>query len=250
MFPVFFSIESFDLRASYVFLALGILAGIAVGFRESQRVGLSKNNFHIYWMSAIPFALLIGALNGFLFRFPIADALERLEHSFSYGLISFGAIAGALLLGYQLAIIRKQNTGVVLDTIALILPLVLGVYRIGCLLNGCCHGLETDSFLGIVLPNDYGIWARRYPTQIWLMVFNLGLFLWLWSQREKKSFDGMIAIQYLIIYSAGRMIIDAFRELPPALGPLSLHQVMALTMLLATLYAYAEIYFARRSTAK
>ena len=173
--------------------------------------------------------------------------MERLEHSFSNGLISFGAIAGTLLLGYILSKVRKQNTGVTLDTISLILPLVLGIYRIGCVLNGCCHGLETESFLGVVLPDDFGIWARRYPTQIWLMLFNLGLFAWLWSLRKKKSFDGIITIYYLLAYSLGRLIIDAFRELPPALGPLSLHQVMALTMLLATLYAYAEIYFARRS---
>lgn len=79
------------------------------------------------------------------------------------------------------------------------------------------------------------------------MLFNLGLFAWLWSARKKKSFDGIITIYYLVAYSLGRLIIDAFRDLPSALGPLSMHQLMALIMLLATLYAYAEIWFARRS---
>ena len=206
MFPVLLTIENFDLRASYVFLALGILAGLVVGFKENKRVGFETKNFHLYWMSAVPFALLIGALNGFLFRFRITDALARIDESLSYGLVSFGAIGGMLLLGYVVATVRKQNVGLTLDTIALILPLILGIYRIGCMLNGCCYGLETDSFLGIVLPNDFGVWARRYPTQIWLMVFNLGLFAWLWSQREKKAFNGMLTIQYLVIYSAGRFI--------------------------------------------
>ncbi|MBT7190291.1 MAG: hypothetical protein HN916_08870 [Anaerolineae bacterium] len=247
MFPVFFTVANFEFRASYLFLTLAIIAGLVLGYKESRRVGLSDQNFRLYAISVIPFALLLGAINALLFRYPLADALERLEHSFSNGLISFGAIAGTLLLGYILSKVRKQNTGVTLDTISLILPLVLGIYRIGCVLNGCCHGLETESFLGVVLPDDFGIWARRYPTQIWLMLFNLGLFAWLWSLRKKKSFDGIITIYYLLAYSLGRLIIDAFRELPPALGPLSLHQVMALTMLLATLYAYAEIYFARRS---
>ena len=201
MFPVLFSIQDFDLRASYVFLALGIFAGIVVGYKESRRVGLSKMDFHLYWMSAIPFALLLGALNAFLFRFPIADALERFEDSLSYGLISFGAISGMLFLGYLLSAVRKVKTGLVLDTISLMLPLILGIYRIGCILNGCCHGVETDSFLGIILPDDYGILARRYPTQIWLMIFNLGLFAWLWSIRKKKAFDGIITIYYLIAYS-------------------------------------------------
>ena len=247
MFPIFFTIANFELRASYVFLALGILAGVLVGAKESRRLGFEAKQFRLYLLSAIPFALFIGALNGFLFRFPFAVALERLESALSYGLVSFGAIIGMFVLGYVIAKIQKLNVGLVLDTIAVILPLVIGIYRIGCLLNGCCYGVETDSFPGIVLPNDYGVWARRYPTQIWLMVFNLGLFAWLWSIRKKKSFNGIIAIYYLIAYSLGRLIIDSFRELPLALGPLSLHQVMALTMLLATSYAYLEIRLARRS---
>ena len=247
MFPVFFTVASFEFRASYLFLALGILAGIFVGLKESRRIGLSDQNFRLYAISVIPFALLLGAINAFLFRYPLADALERLEHSLTNGLISFGAIFGTLLLGYLLSKARKENTGLTLDTISLMLPLVLGIYRIGCMLNGCCHGLETDSFLGVVLPDDFGIWARRYPTQIWMMLFNLGLFAWLWSVRKKKSFDGIITIYYLVAYSLGRLIIDAFRDLPSALGPLSMHQLMALIMLLATLYAYAEIWFARRS---
>lgn len=134
-----------------------------------------------------------------------------------------------------------------MDTISLALPLILAIYRIGCLLNGCCYGLETDSFFGIVLPGYFGVWAKRYPTQIWLFVLNLALFTWLWSMRKKKSFDGILTIHYLILYSLGRLVIDAFRDLPRVLGPFSFHQLLAMTILLTTLYAYAEIYFARRS---
>ena len=247
MYPVLFTIANFELRASYVFLFLGILIGILLGYKEAQRVGISKIDFHLYWISAIPIALFLAAFNGFIFWIRLGDIFGRLEDILSYGLVSFGAILGMLLLGYFLTKIRKTNTGLFLDTVSLTLPLILGIYRIGCLLNGCCYGLETDSFLGIILPGHLGIWARRYPTQIWLIVFNLALFAWLWSIRKKKSFDGILTIYYLILYSLGRLVIDIFRDLPRVLGPFSFHQLLAITILLTTLYAYLEIYFARRS---
>jgi len=250
MYPVLITIANFDLRSSYVFLFLGILFGILVGYKEAKRVGISSFDFHIYWISAIPIALLFAAINGFAFWNHFGKISGRLEDILSYGLVSFGAIFGMLFLGYCLTKIRKINTGLYLDTVSLTLPVILAIYRIGCILNGCCHGLETESFLGITLPDNLGVLVRRYPTQIWLMVFNFALFAWLWSIRKKKSFDGVLTIYFLVLYSLGRLIIDAFRDLPRVLGPFSFHQLLAITILLTTLYAYLEIWLTRRSVAE
>lgn len=247
MYPVLFSIANFELRASSLFLFLGILSGILIGYKETKRVNISSIEFHLYWISAIPIALFLAAINGFVFWNRMRKNSGQLEDILSYGLVSYGAILGMLLLGYLLTKIRKTNTALFLDTVSLILPLILAIYRIGCILNGCCYGLETDSFLGIMLPDSLGVLVKRYPTQIWLMVFNFSLFTWLWLIRKKKSFDGILTIYFLILYSVGRLIIDIFRDLPRVFGPLSFHQLLAITILLTTLYAYAEIYFARRS---
>jgi phosphatidylglycerol---prolipoprotein diacylglyceryl transferase len=250
LYPTLFTLGEIGIRSSVVFLVLGIIAGILLGWREARRVGISDREFHLYWISAIPLALLFGVLNGLIFRVGFWNALDNLEHALSNGLVSFGAALGLLLWGYLLFSKLskfKKPIGLVLDTISLILPLILGIYRIGCLLNGCCHGLETDSIFGIVLPGAFGIWAKRFPTQIMLMVFNFALFAWLWSRREKKAFEGSLTFSFLIIYSFGRLLIDSLRTLPRVLGPFSLHQLTSIAILLITIYIYFEYWMAKRS---
>ncbi|MBN1452986.1 MAG: prolipoprotein diacylglyceryl transferase [Anaerolineales bacterium] len=247
MYPILFSIGAWEIHSSIVFLILGILAGVLLGWQESQRMGYSKQNVLTFLVSVVPFALFLGALNGLLFWLGLFDALKNLTSPLSSGLVSFGIILGALFLGWVFALRRRQQVGPVLDLISLTFPLMLGIYRIGCLLNGCCYGLETNSFLGMYLPGYQNEWAYRYPTQIMLIVFNLGLFTWLWTSRKNKSFEGSLTLSFLFWYSLGRLAIDAFRDLPRVLGPFSPHQLASLTILLVTLYIYFDLWHEKRT---
>src|SRR5262249_34070419 len=38
--------------------------------------------------------------------------------------------------------------------------------RVGCLLNGCCAGRRSESWVALSLPNHRGEWARRLPVQL------------------------------------------------------------------------------------
>ena len=249
MHPILFTIGNLEISASYFFFGLGVICALFVGWREARRVGIPSRSFHIFWISGIPLATLLAGLNNLLFVNGFLKTWQNLDKTISGGLVSFGAIVGILVWGYLLSKIldREQPAGLTLDTIAVILPLFLGIYRIGCLLNGCCYGLETDSFIGMYLPGHFSVWAYRYPTQIMLMVFNFALFAWLWSRREKKAFHGSLTLSFLFIYSLGRLIIDAFRDLPRVMGPFSLHQLASIAILLITAYVMFEIKFIQRS---
>ncbi|MBN1304341.1 MAG: prolipoprotein diacylglyceryl transferase [Anaerolineales bacterium] len=248
MRPILFSLGELQIRSSMTFLILGIITGILVGRKEILRIGFPMRMFHFFWISVIPLGILFGMINSLIFNMGFLDAIKNLGRTFSSGLVSFGAIAAILVWGYLFSRIFKSgvSTGQILDTIALVLPVIIGIYRIGCLLTGCCYGLETNGFLGVYLPNVTGKWAYRYPTQIMLMVFNLGLFFWLWMRRKNTLFDGSLVLQYLFIYSAGRLVIDSVRDLPRILGPFSLHQLTAMAMLLVSGYIFAELWLEYR----
>lgn len=250
MYPILFTIDGFSFRTSYLFILLGTFFGIWVGLKEAQRVGFPVRVFRLYWIIILPLALLFSLSDRMIFDNSFFYTFQNLEILLSFGLVSsFGVIWRMLLLGYLVAKLCKGNTGLLLDLISLTLPLSLGIYRIGCLLNGCCYGLETDSFWGIFLPGHSGIWANRYPTQIWLLLFNFALFIWLWSRRKSKPFDGHLTLSYLILFSLGRLIIDAFRDLPHVLCAFNLSQIMAIITLLIALYIRFERKLSKRSIA-
>ena len=248
MYPILFAISNFSFRTSYLFILLGTFFGIWVGLKEARRVGFSARTFRLYWVIILPLALLFSLSDRLIFDNSFFYTFQNLEILLSFGLVSsFGVIWRMLLFGYLIAKWKRENPALLLDLISLTLPLSLGVYRIGCLLNGCCYGLETDSFWGIFLPGHSGVWANRYPTQIWLLLFNFVLFGWLWLRRKSKTFDGYLTLSYLILFSLGRLVIDAFRDSPDVLSVLNLPQIMSLTTLLIALYIYLEVSLSKRS---
>lgn len=235
MYPVLFTIGDFKIYSSIFFLVLAILIGVTVGRIEARRVGVSGRGFFAYLLSVLPIALGLAVLNGLIFEIALWNILSNYEFEGAGGLVSFGAVMGVLAWGYVLARVTRKSPAEQLDLISVILPLILGIYRIGCLLNGCCYGMEIEGSLATPLVGMMGVTAPRYPTQIMLMLFNFALFAWLWMRRKKKRFQGEITLSFLLLYSLGRLIIDAFRDLPRVLGPLSLHQLSAIAVLLITI---------------
>ena len=243
MFPFLVDIGDLQFRFStLIFMILGLAVGAAVAGREySQRGFNHQRRNQLYWALALPLTFLISMFSAFAFSLGNWDIFENLENSLSYGFSSFGAVLSVLFLGYvQSKLFKEPTAGRRLDFISSILPLSLGIYRIGCLLNGCCYGEVTDGPFGVYLPDVHGVWAYRYPTQILLLFFDFGLFYWLWRGRDKQSFDGKLTLSFLIIFGIGRFLIDGLRNLPAVLGSLSMLQLASFCIFAIALYIAYE----------
>lgn len=240
MYPILLTIGSWKLYANLTFFVLGCIAGIMVGVKEASKVEVfqkySRLQVIIFFIGGHIFAYWAGRFNGGLFNlFNTGGYINELAYG---GFISFGAILGALLYGYFLSRILRLPSGEILDLVALILPLEESVYRIGCLLTGCCYGRETTGFGGMYLPETHGVWAYRYPTQILLLVFSLILFLWLWRRRSKHVQVGSQTIYFLIIYCTGRFLIDSFRGDMPIAWAIGYQQIESIVILILTLIVF------------
>ncbi len=247
MIPILFTIGDIQISSSLFFLVVGILAGLVLGWIEARRIGISDRHFHLFWLSAVPLALFFAAFNAWIFKIGFSNVLQNLGSVDYLGLVSFGAVLGVLFWSYVYARLTGLSIVWLLDKVSTVLPLILCIYRIGCILSGCCYGLETDGFLGFYLPGRFGAWAPRYPTQIMLFLFNMILFLWLWTRRKRKDFAGQQVLLFLFVYSLGRLAIDALRDLLRILGPFSLHQLTAIAILLISSYTAFELWRERRA---
>lgn len=91
--------------------------------------------------------------------------------------------------------------------------LAQGFGRIGCLFAGCCYGLSTDSPFCIIFPENSSApgGIPLIPTQIISSGLNfIHFFILIWFAKRNKK-DGRVAALYLILYSAGRFVLEFFR---------------------------------------
>ncbi len=230
--PTLFQIGRWEIRSYPVLLALGVLAGVWLGWREAARIGYSRRQMTVFLAVIIPLALLVGMVNGWLFSPDFAWGIKHGRLVLSGGMVSYGIVFTVLAGTAVSTQINRGPMGRSLDAAALVLPVMLGFTRIGCLLNGCCYGLPTIGPGGVFLPDVYGEWARRYPTQWMLLGLDLLLFAGLWLYRKHRPADGKAAMAFLFWFGLGRLLIDSLRDLPAVLGKLSYHQLADMAILL------------------
>lgn len=97
------------------------------------------------------------------------------------------------------------------DGAAIVLLVGMGVTRIGCLMNGCCSGRETDGPFGVWLPDERGQWKRRYPTQVFEAVWSaiiLGVALFF---HQRSDPPGLLFLGSAAAYGIGRFGLELLR---------------------------------------
>ena len=74
-----------------------------------------------------------------------------------------------------------------------------------------------------------------HPTFLYESIWDLAIFIFIWSFRKKKKYEGQLAIYYLILYSLGRFFIEGLRTDSLMIGPLRMAQVISLITIIVCL---------------
>ncbi len=216
-------------------LALGTLAGLWLVYRRARRTGLIAGKV-VVGTALVVAVGLVGSRLGVVVldvRYYLAHRQEILTlygTGFQGGLVA--SIGAAIVVARWLRISAWQY----LDLLAPGILLGQAIGRIGCLLNGCCCGRVTDSFLALYLPDAQGNWALRYPTQAMHALANLSILAALLKLERRSPFRGYIWLLFVILYSVQRWLIDLLRESGPLLAGLrATRLVSAITILAACL---------------
>jgi len=141
--------------------------------------------------------------------------LKNLAKLFSgSGFVFYGSLLTAIpvMLWYFKKI--KIPTLAMLDIMAVVTCIVHGFGRIGCYNAGCCYGIPTQSFFGVVFTNpacQAPLNRPLHPTQLYEASFIFCIAIFLLIHKKYKKFDGQQFIFYLILYAIGRSILEMFR---------------------------------------
>ncbi len=149
----------------------------------------------------------------------LTDSLFKLIETgeFVFGSSTFyGGMLCVLAVFPLLLLIKKKRKVSVYERLCDLAPCASAGHflgRIGCFLGGCCFGSPTDSCLSVVFPensppyNYYGGFVAVHPTQLYEAAYLLGLFLFLLLFVKRDALP-----LYLILYGAGRIFIEFFRN--------------------------------------
>jgi len=177
--------------------------------------------------------LVLPAIVGSRFLFVVAhwrwyrDGRRHIWRGSEGGAALYGGLVASLLLSLPLMRGLAIPLGAFWDAATITILVGMIFTKAGCLLNGCCAGRPTESRLGLRLPNVYGVWRRRIPSQIVeiiLAVLLLFLALALW---QHLPFQGAIFLICLSAYAVARWFLESFREDVDKIAGGSLHRMIS-----------------------
>jgi phosphatidylglycerol:prolipoprotein diacylglycerol transferase len=227
MHPIIIGSETsrFAIHGYGLMLALSFMLGIYFAIRRAQKQGIDPNKImdlsvYIVLSAILGSRLLYVVYHLEEFRGHWLDTINPFQSSGKIGiagLTMLGGVVLAIIVGMLYLRIKKMD---VLKVCDIMIPSVaLGIFltRIGCFLNGCCHGLPTDVPWGITFTNPYSACAPHlmnmplHPTQLYSSFYGLVIFGILLFAEKFKKFEGFLFFLFFVLYGVCRYIIDNFR---------------------------------------
>ncbi|HEY4028661.1 MAG TPA: prolipoprotein diacylglyceryl transferase [Candidatus Dormibacteraeota bacterium] len=228
-----------------VFSVLGILAAARVGQLLLQRDGVAPDRVYdmAVWM-------VIGGLIGARLLFvwenyqQFEGNLIRIVQVNEGGISQWGGIFGALIGGYVWCRRAQVNFRKVLDAAGPANALGFAIGRIGDIINGEHHAIDTNLPWGVTYVNEQtlGEVGRTVHSEVaYELIFNAVVFgaamlTYRWFKRRLPV--GVTGLFWLSFYAAGRFLLSFLRKDPLFLG-LRQAQWASLAMIAGSVIAVA-----------
>lgn len=237
------TIGGFTIHGYGLMIGIGIVAAYLMTEYRAKKHGLDEERI-------FPIAIWC-LISGFvcaklLYYITIFDEILKnpgLLLDVADGFVVYGGIVGGIAGGFLYSRLRRLNFWRYFDIVVPSVALAQGFGRLGCLLAGCCYGAESHCACAITFQNSAfapnGI--PLIPTQPISSALNfLHCIILLIFARYAKA-DGQVAALYMILYSAGRFIIECFRGdlIRGSVGSLSTSQFISIFVFLAGCILFA-----------
>ena len=215
MYPILIEFGFFKIFTYGLLVATGFLVAILLASSRAEKEGLDSQK-----VLDLCFYVMVSALLGARLLYVIVEYRYFLDSPLEIFKFWKGGLVfyGGLILGVLISLwYLKRNQMPMWKTADLLAPsIALGqlIGRWGCFFAGCCFGKKTDVAWGITFTDPRSLAPLEislHPTQVYLSLNAVFIFIFLMWLSKRKVFDGQILWSYGILYSIGRFVIEYFR---------------------------------------
>lgn len=221
-------------------IAIGVIAAYMVAEKRAEKAGVEKERAFGMVVSCIVGGILGAKLLYIITQLGNIIKDPKILLDVTTGFVVYGGIIGGTFAGYLYARHTKQLFMNIFDLAMPSVALGQAFGRIGCLLAGCCYGKPTESAFHIVFTHsemipDQLLNVPLVPTQILSASLDFLNFLFLITIAQKVKSRGQVGSLYLMMYSAGRFVLEFYRGdlIRGSVGRLSTSQFIAIFLELA-----------------
>ena len=239
MHPDLITIGPLTIHTYGFFVALGFTTALLLTIRLGKTEG-----FDAQQILDMGFIMILGGIVGSRVTYALMNLSYYVQYPLHFfkiwegGLVFSGGLITVALLMIWYARKNKLSYWRLGDLWAPAIAIGQAIGRIGCFMAGCCYGKPTDLFCGVVFSNPKSLAPLHiplHPTQLYLALSGLLIFLILLFIRNRKSFQGQVFLWFLILHSLARIYIERFRgDLDPIFprSEMTLTQLFALCLLI------------------
>ncbi len=218
MFP-FINVFGKDISSYGVCMALSIILVVCLAVRWGRKTKVPFENYLIIASFTVIFFLFGASLLYILVTWSLPQIFSFIkngDYTFlkNIGLVFYGGLISGVfgaLLGCK---ISKTSIYIAEESIVPYVPLGHSIGRVGCLMAGCCNGMEYNgifsvSYINPIFPDLVG--KSFFPVQILEAIINVVISFLLLSFRRRKRKTCYLLFLYLFLYSFSRFFIEFLR---------------------------------------
>ena len=228
--PVALRLGPLVIRWYGIMYAIAFLAGYLILQRRVVREpyaskGWTKDDVGTLIFDAVAGVIGGGRLGYVLFYKPGYYATHPLDifKLWDGGMSFHGGAIGVMLALWWFASRHKRAWLEVTDLLVPLVPIGLGLGRLGNFINGELWGRAADPALPWAMIFPQAGSTPRHPSQVYeLILEGIVLYVLLWLYQRRRPFQGAVSAAFLVGYGVFRFAVEHFREPDDYLGILRL----------------------------
>jgi len=164
---------------------------------------------------------VLGGRIGYVFFYGLDRFLQDplwLFRVWEGGMAFHGGLLGVFFALWLYARRIKQPLGALVNFVAPLSPIGLGLGRLANFINGELYGRVTESRWGMIFPSD-PLQLPRHASQLYqAFLEGVVLFVIVWWFAHKPRPNWSVAGLFLLVYGLARIVVEFFREPDAALA--------------------------------